>query len=74
MRIIPHQNPASSKITVTNAATFLYSLIDTAGGVTNSTQYFRDKLASGIMITPEDGDIRMMLGLVPTASVGMLLK
>jgi len=73
MRLIEHQNSASSKITVTNTATLLFSLMDTAGSVTNSQKYFTDLFASGILITPEDGDIRVMVGTTPTASLGMLL-
>lgn len=74
MRLIEHQSAASSKITVTNAATLLYSLINTAGSVTNSEQYFSNLLASGILITPEDGDIRVMVGQTPDATHGTLLS
>lgn len=79
MKLIGHQNIASSVITVTNTATAFYTLMNTAGSVTNSAAYFNDPNnggpANGLIITPEDGDIRIDYnGLTPTASLGMLLS
>ena len=79
MRLIPNQNAASSKITVTSTATLLYSLINTGGSVTNSQKYFGSDtlngvgVANGIVITPEDGNIRMGNGITPTSTQGTLL-
>ena len=83
MRLIDHINPASSKITVTDTATLLYDLLDTAGSVSNSEEYYRDKIASGMLITIEgdlmnfkdfnDLAVRFMVGNVPTADYGTFL-
>lgn len=74
MKIIKHQNAASSIITVTNTATGVYSLINTAGSVTDSTTWFGPKGANALLITPEDGDIRLGFGFTPTDTEGMLLS
>lgn len=80
MRLIPNQNAASSKLTVTNTATSVFSLIDTSGSVTNTQKYFNDPelngigVANGILITPEDGNIRMGNGITPTSVNGTLLS
>jgi hypothetical protein len=78
MQLLKHQNAASSVIAVTGTATALYSLINTAGSVTNSQAYFNspnnEGPANGLMITPEDGNIRLGYGVTPTASLGMLLS
>ena len=81
MKLIAHQNAASSLIAVTDTATALFTLINTAGTVTNSQDYFlnpnngSNRPADGIVIMPEDGDIRVGFeGNTPTAAVGMLLK
>ena len=81
MKILKHQNIESSLITVTSVANELFDLVDTAGGVTNSQEHFMsptegglDNNANGIIITPEDGDIRLAFNdLLPTATQGMLL-
>ena len=65
------QNANSSVITVTNTATLLKSLIDTAGSVTHT---FPGGL-NGIDMFIEDGDVRILFdGNTPTASKGLLLK
>ena len=80
MKFIPSQNVASSKITVTTTATALFSLINTAGSVTNSQDYALNQatngvgIANGILITPEDGDIRLGYGFTPTSTQGTLLS
>ena len=74
MILLTPQNIASTKITVTNTATLLYSLMDTAGGVNSQNYYGGIRPANGIEITPEDGDIRIEFGLTPTALLGKLLS
>jgi hypothetical protein len=74
MKILKHQNAASSKITVTNTATGVYSLINTAGSVTDTQSRFTALGANALLITPEDGDIRLGFGYTPTSTVGMLLS
>lgn len=79
MKLIKHQNIASSVISVTSASTSLYSLMDTSGSVTNSRAFMVDANNGGpancLVITPEDGDVRMdFAGLTPTAALGMLLS
>ena len=64
----------SSVIAVTNAATSLYDLMDTAGSVTNSSDYYRGKHANAVLIQPEDGDIRFLFGANPTSDKGTLLE
>jgi len=80
MRIIQHQNANSSKITVTNTATTLFGLIDTAGSLVDSEDYFTspganaEGVANAFQITPEDGDIRMGYGFTPTSTLGTLMS
>lgn len=76
MRLIKHQNAASSLISVTGTATNVFTLMDTAGSVTNSKTYFLapGKSANGIILSPEDGDIRVLNGVNPTSSAGFLCK
>jgi hypothetical protein len=65
------QNANSSVITVTNTATLLSALINTAGSVTH---VFPSGL-NGFDIFIEDGDVRILFdGNTPTASKGLLLK
>ena len=72
-----HQNAASSVITVTNVATPIYTLVDTAGSLANSRTYFGaidlNGPCNGIVITPEDGSVRLGYGITPTSALGMLL-
>lgn len=73
-RITPLDVP-SLKITVTSTATALYTLMDTAGSLKagSNYQYYHEEDANGILITPEDGNVRMLSGANPTATVGTLL-
>lgn len=65
------QNANASTIAVTNTATLLKTLIDTAGSVTH---VFPGGL-NGIDLFVEDGDVRILFdGNAPTASKGLLLK
>lgn len=74
MRSITPKAVASSAITVTNTATLLYSLMDTAGSTSQSLKHFTDQGANTVVITPEGGDVRFLCNAVPTASLGTLLK
>lgn len=80
MKLIPHQNANSSVITVTNTATNLFSLMNTAGGVTNSQEYFTNVtlngtgIANGVYITAEDGDVRYIVGQTPTSTYGNIIS
>lgn len=68
--IEPRTN-ADVKITVTDTATNLYTLIDTAASTTNAQKYYDQKFANGVFITPEDGDIRYLTdNISPTATNG----
>lgn len=57
---------AGHNITVTNTATSLYDLIDTAAGAAQSLP----KDLTECIISAEDGNIRFLLDGTPTASVG----
>jgi len=78
MRLIKHQNIASSAIAVTDTATLLFALINTAGSTNQAATFYNDPSnggpANGIIITPEDGNIRLSAGLTPTALLGTLLN
>lgn len=81
MNILPHQNAASSVITLSTTAAKVYALIDTAGSVSNSQEYFttpgNDELkqnpANGLILHPVAIDIRLGHKYTPTATLGMLL-
>lgn len=76
IKIIPI-DVTSLKIAVTSTATKLFTLMDTAGSLAaekNGNYYTRDKKANALLITPEDGDVRVLFGANPTATVGSLLK
>lgn len=65
-------NAAACKITVTNTATLLSSLIATAA---SASTFAFEVGANALDIIPEDGDIRILFdGNTPTASNGVLLK
>ena len=68
------QNANGSVIAVTNTATNLYDLVNTAASTTLANAGYNFK-ANGINILPEDGDVRILFDSVlsPTASKGMLL-
>lgn len=75
MNVFPLQNANSSVISVTGTASYVLPLIDSAGAVTHSFYPGLDALD----ITPENGDIRIMVdpstgALAPTASKGFLIK
>lgn len=75
MNVFPLQNANSSVISVTGTPSYVLPLIDTAGAVTHSFYPGLDALD----ITPENGDIRIMIdpstgALAPTASKGFLIK
>lgn len=70
---IAPQNAASTKIAVTSTATQLYALMNTAGSISTSKKYYQDKNANGVKITPEDGNVRMLTGIDPTATQGSIL-
>lgn len=62
-------------ITATSTATLLYTLADTAGGATSTAlKYYVDKDNDVIAIRPEDGDVRVAFGVVPTSSLGTIIK
>lgn len=75
MNVFPLQNANSSVISVTGTAAYILPMIDTAGSVSHAFPQNLDALD----ITPENGDIRIMIdpstaGLAPTASKGFLIK
>lgn len=74
MYIFKPESAASMKITVTDAATSLYSLMDTAGSSTNSENYYEDLKANALIIRAEDGDVRWLSKVSPTSTAGNLIK
>jgi len=74
MYIEKHQNAAGSKIAVTNTATTLFDLINTAASTTLVNAGFSSRV-NAINLTVEDGDIRVFFdGNTPTATDGILLS
>ena len=75
MNVFPLQNANSSVISVTGTASYILPLINTAGAVTHAFPPGLDALD----ITPENGDIRIVIdpsttAVSPTASKGFLIK
>ena len=75
MNVFPLQNANSSVISVTGTASYILPLINTAGAVTHTFPPGLDALD----ITPENGDIRIVIdpsttAVSPTASKGFLIK
>lgn len=71
---IAPQNASDTKITVTDTATSLYDLIDTASSTKNAQQYYDSKFADSVVITPRDGDVRYLVNGTPTSDLGTLLS
>lgn len=73
MIAITPQSAAQSVITVTSTATSLLNLLRAA----DATQEPRQLLSRGInavMLKPEDGNVRIMFGTTPTASLGLPIE
>lgn len=75
MNVFPLQNANSSVISVTGTASYILPLVNTAGAVTHAFPPGLDALD----ITPENGDIRIVIdpsttAVSPTASKGFLIK
>lgn len=68
------QSAASTKPIVTGTSTGLYALMDTAGGVLTSESYYRALNANAVLFRPENGDVRVLSTIDPTATQGVLLK
>lgn len=66
-------------ISVTDTATLLYTLVDTASSSSNSQIYYGNEVTNGkgvancVSIRPQDGDIRVSIGATPTATKGFLI-
>lgn len=73
MIYIQPQNAASKKVAVTGTATRVFALMDTAGTLNNSQSYYALKGANALLIQPEDGNVRIEIGVNPTATTGTLL-
>jgi hypothetical protein len=74
MRLLYPKAVAETKIAVTGTATSLYDLMETASGsISGLKNYYSSMGGNAVLITPEDGDIRIINGGDPTASVGTLL-
>lgn len=65
---------ASTKIAVTGTSTPLYTLMNTAGSISTVGAYYSKNSANGLIITPEDGNVRVLIGATPTTTVGILLQ
>ena len=74
MLYIPLRISTDVNITVTNTATPLYTLMDTASTLDNAQTYYDQAHANAVMITAEGGDIRYLVGTDPTASDGTLIS
>jgi hypothetical protein len=70
MIFLPVQSVSALRISVTATATSLFSLMDTAGSINTSQKYYSDLGANAIIITPENGDVRWLVGGTPTTTTG----
>lgn len=70
MIAITPENVSDTKITVTNTATPLYDLIDTASSKNTAQSYYDDRFTDTVMIEPEDGDLRFLYNIDPTFNQG----
>jgi hypothetical protein len=67
-------------ISVTDTATLLYTLVDTASSSANSQSYYGNETSPGdgvancVSLRAQDGDIRVAIGATPTATKGFLIK
>lgn len=67
-------------ISVTDTATLLFSLVDTASSSQNSQSYYGNErdpgqgVANCVSIRPQDGDIRVVIDATPTATKGFLIR
>ena len=68
------RNVSDTKITVTDTATSLYSLMDTASSDTNAQKFYDGQNTDSVMILPENGDIRFLINDDPTATNGDFLS
>jgi len=73
INVVP-EDVSDCKIVVTNTATALYDLINTASSKGSAQQYYDGKRTDTVMIQPEDGDIRFLFNADPTATEGELLS
>lgn len=75
MQKVTPLNIPSLKISVTDTSTGLYALMDTAGTLKSGSnyKYYNDLQINGVIIMPEDGNVRMLSGADPTATAGTLL-
>ncbi len=72
---IPFQEASGSLITVTEDATLLADLINTAQGTNVLPFPWGDSSANGIDIYPEGGDIHVFYdGNIPTSTLGVVIK
>ena len=74
MRAIPLRISTDVNIQVTNVATKLYPLMDTASALENAQTYYDQAGANALMISAEGGDIRYLIGTEPTAGDGTLIS
>ncbi len=67
-------------IAVTDTATLLYTLVDTASASAGSQVYYGNEVTNGVgvsncvSIRPQDGDIRVVIAATPTAAKGVLVR
>lgn len=67
-------------IAVTDTATLLYTLVDTASSSPNSQSYYGNEtnpgsgVANCVSIRAQDGDVRVVIDATPTATKGFLIR
>lgn len=67
-------------ISVTDTATLLYTLVDTASSAQDSKAYYGNETSPGqgvancVSIRAQDGDIRVIIDATPTATKGFLIR
>lgn len=75
MQYITPKVVAESKISVTTSVATLFGLVNTAGSVNDSQNYYtQTNKATVLRISPEDGSIRWLVGINPTTTLGNLIS
>ena len=73
MNLQKPENANATLITATTTATKLFDLMNTAGSTTTTNAGFVEG-ANSVMLTPEDGDIRILSDVDPSATKGFLVS
>lgn len=71
---LPIQNINALRITVTNTATPLFELMNVAGGINDSSNYYTKLSANAVILSSDSGGIRWLVNGSPTSTIGTLLS